>query len=390
MNATHLELKGITAIAGKPGVGKTTLAMRMAYEALRAGRKVLWISLYEGKDLFLYNALNLGYKLEGVDFWEAVLVQPEAFWNRLLGYVYENKPDLVVIDSITPLVEGPEGRSLMLNALYRSLRPAHIDVVMTLEKGTPPFVEYIADNVVRLYLERTEGGVPERRMCIDKARGLPGGCCKQFDIISSAGLVFFDELKPTPRRPVEVSTSSTLDELVGGAFLGNTLIVGPVGSGKTTLAVKIASLASARGYKVVYRTFSEEPWQIKERAKEYGADFEVIAIRLKPPTYGTHIYEFYRLINDVMPDLLISDGFDVEFRVYGRKAFELNMRMLAALKEAGVTFVGTMSRSYGLANYVDNVLALRREKEGIIVEVVKSFRKPKRPLCKLTERLECA
>ncbi len=390
MNAAPLEFKGLTAIVGGPGTGKTTLAMRIAHEALRTGRKVLWVSLYEGKDLFVQNASKLGYKLEGLDFWEALLAQPESFWGRFLDYVSENKPDLVVVDSVTPLVEGPEGRSLMLNALYRALRPMSIDVLMTVERGTPLFVEYIADNVVRLYLERTEEGVPERKMCVDKARGLPGGYCKQFDIIGSVGLVFFDELRPAPRGPVEVSTGSTLDDLVGGAFMGNTLIVGPAGSGKTTLAVKIASSAATRGYKVIYRTFSEEPWQIRERAKEYGADFDVMAIRLKPPTYGTHIYEFYKLINEAKPDLLISDGFDVEFKVYGRKAFELNMRMLGALKEAGVAFVGTMARTYGLANHVDNVLALRREKDSIMVEVVKSFKKPKRPFCKLTEKLECS
>ncbi|MEM3326284.1 MAG: ATPase domain-containing protein [Thermoproteus sp.] len=128
---------------------------------------------------------------------------------------------------------------------------------------------------------------------------------------------------------------STLDDLVGGSFVGNTLLVGPAGAGKTRLAVKLASMAAARGYKVVYRTFSEEPWQIKERAKAYGADFDVVAIKLKPPSYGTHVYEFYRLINEARPDLIVSDGFDLEFRVYGRKAFEMNIRMLSALKEAG-------------------------------------------------------
>lgn len=384
-----LELRGVTVVVGRPGTGKTTFCMRTAQEALRAGRKVLWVSLYEGKDLFLEEAAKLGYRLEGVDFWEAVAVQAEAFWSRLMDYISERRPDLVVIDSVTPLVEGADGRSLMLNALYRALRPASIDVLMTAERGTPPFVEYIADNVVRMFLERTEEGVPERKMCVDKARGLPGGYCRQFDIIDSVGLVFFDELKPTPGRPVEIATGSTLDDLVGGSFVGNTLLVGPAGAGKTRLAVKLASMAAARGYKVVYRTFSEEPWQIKERAKAYGVDFDVVAIRLKPPSYGTHVYEFYRLINEARPDLIVSDGFDLEFRVYGRKAFEMNMRMLSALKEAGIAFIGTMSRTYGLANHVDNVLALKFDDGGRKVEVVKSFRKPRRLVCRLSESLEC-
>lgn len=385
-----LELRGVTAVVGEPGTGKTSLCMRVAHEALLRGKRVLWVSLYEGKDQFLHEAAGLGYKLEGVEFWEAVMAEPEAFWNRLLEHVAEYRPDVLVLDSVTPLVEGADGRSLMLNALYRALRPSSIAVYMTVEAGSPPFIVYIADNVVRLFLERTREGVPERRMCIDKARGLPGGYCRDFDIISSAGLVFFDELKPAPGKPVEIATGTAVDDLVGGSFMGTTLLLGPVGSGKTRLAVKIAATAAAKGYRVVYRSFAEEPWQIREMAKEFGGDFEVVAMRIRPPSYGTHIYEFYRLVNEARPHLVVSDGFDVEFRIYGEKAFEMNLRMLSALKETGTAFIGTMAKSYGLANYVDNVLAMRRSEKGIAVEAIKSFRRPRRASCMLTEKLECA
>ncbi|MBP1448625.1 MAG: hypothetical protein JZD41_01210, partial [Thermoproteus sp.] len=47
------------------------------------------------------------------------LARPEAFWPRLSDVVLERKPDLLVVDSINPLIEGADGRAYLLNAVYR-------------------------------------------------------------------------------------------------------------------------------------------------------------------------------------------------------------------------------------------------------------------------------
>ncbi|MFB6489673.1 MAG: ATPase domain-containing protein [Thermoproteus sp. AZ2] len=44
-----MDFRGVTAVVGRPGTGKTTLAMRIAHERLARGEAVLWISLNEDR-----------------------------------------------------------------------------------------------------------------------------------------------------------------------------------------------------------------------------------------------------------------------------------------------------------------------------------------------------
>ncbi|MFB6489672.1 MAG: RAD55 family ATPase [Thermoproteus sp. AZ2] len=169
------------------------------------------------------------------EFWEAVLTGPESFWPHLDELALKLRPGLIVVDSVTPLIEGPEGRRYLLNTLYRTIKPLGSDVVLIAEADGPSFVEYIADNVIRMELELTEYAVPERRLCVVKARGMPGGYCKQFGIFGGAGLLTFDELKPPSRPHVEVKTGLAIEDLLGGPLVGNTLILGPLARARRAL-----------------------------------------------------------------------------------------------------------------------------------------------------------
>lgn len=82
-----VDFRGVTAIYGRPGVGKTSLAMRIAYERVKKGGRVLWVSLYEDKETFLKNAKSLGYDLSNVEFWDMIFVKPEIILNQIVSTV---------------------------------------------------------------------------------------------------------------------------------------------------------------------------------------------------------------------------------------------------------------------------------------------------------------
>ena len=53
----------IILLAGYPGAGKTTLATQFAYEGVRNGERVLYVSFVEPKEDFYRNSANFGINL---------------------------------------------------------------------------------------------------------------------------------------------------------------------------------------------------------------------------------------------------------------------------------------------------------------------------------------
>ncbi|WP_258871948.1 RAD55 family ATPase [Pyrobaculum aerophilum] len=101
-----LDFKGVTAIYGRPGAGKTSLAMRIVHERIKAGERVLWISLYEDKETLLKNAESLGYDLSKAEVWDMIFVKTDAILNQVVSAVSQSDYKLVVVDSISSVVEG--------------------------------------------------------------------------------------------------------------------------------------------------------------------------------------------------------------------------------------------------------------------------------------------
>ena len=61
---------------GRPGTGKTTIALQFLLKGARLGERVLYISLSETKDELTLVAKRHGWSLQGVDIFE--LVPPET------------------------------------------------------------------------------------------------------------------------------------------------------------------------------------------------------------------------------------------------------------------------------------------------------------------------
>ncbi|MGC8583925.1 MAG: RAD55 family ATPase [Thermoproteus sp.] len=339
-----MDFRGVTAVYGGPGTGKTVFAAYIAHRRLAQGERVLWATFYEDRQTLVDAMARLGYDLSAAEVWEAVLTDPTSTFNQLSHLVSHSPPNLLVLDSITQL-QGIDVRANVTNLIYRAFKFAGIDALIVSEEPVGA-LGHIADNLVRMSLEFTPSGVAVRRMYVEKSRGGPAGYSREFEIVEGRGLVFLDELSPAPRRgPVPLALGvPKLDEYLAGA--GSVLIVGPEAS--LLAAGWAASLAKA-GVKVLFRTYRGAA---PRAAAEAGAAVDRLAA--DPKTYGRHIYDLVQRVDESGADVVFYDGIEVEASAYGpRHAAELNLRKLAALSKAGVALVLSGSRSLGLSSAVD-------------------------------------
>jgi len=100
-------------------------------------------------------------------------------------------------------------------------------------------------------------------------------------VIKSGGITVFPRLvsgdhEPSHSRELFRSGNEQLDALVGGGLHAGTgtLLMGPAGSGKSTVASMYAAMAAGRGYGVRYFAFDESTFILVNRAREIGLDFD--------------------------------------------------------------------------------------------------------------------
>ncbi|MEA2711027.1 MAG: circadian clock protein KaiC, partial [Phycisphaerales bacterium] len=274
---------------GDPGTGKTTLALQFLLEGLKQGEKVLFITLSETHDELAAVAQSHGWSLDGVHVFELSAAQQnrsaeqntlfhpsEVELNEvtqvLLDEVERVGPSRVVLDSLSEL------RLLAQNALrFRrqilALKQHFVgkkSTVMLLDdrNGGPSGLEAeahtVAHGVMELEQLTPEYGAERRRLRIAKLRGVSfRGGYHDMQILHG-GLQVYPRLVAHEHRNGFVrnlvsSGVPELDALLGGGIARGTslLIMGPAGSGKSTLSMQYVCSALERGENVGMFLFDE-------------------------------------------------------------------------------------------------------------------------------------
>jgi circadian clock protein KaiC len=292
-----LPQKRLYLLRGEPGVGKTTLAMQFLLEGERRGEHGLYITLSETADEIRDIAESHDWDLGQLRIFELSALEEqlaqdtqntmfhpaEVELNRttelLLKVIDEAKPRRLVLDSLSELRllsdTALRYRRQMLS--FKQFFAGRDITVMLLDDhavgGGDLHVQSIAHGVISLDTVESEYGAERRRLKINKLRGV-GFVGGYHDArIVAGGLQVFPRLVAADHKTsfepgVLKSGIEALDHLLGGGIDRGTscLILGPPGTGKSTLAAQFATKAASHGDHVLMCLFEENKRTLEHRS----------------------------------------------------------------------------------------------------------------------------
>jgi len=140
-------------------------------------------------------------------------------------------------------------------------------------------MQSIAHGVVLLEQLNPDYGAERRRLRVVKYRGVKFRGGYHDYVIEQGGLAVFPRLVAAEHRQEMTrgklaSDLPALDALLGGGIEEgtSTLIVGPAGAGKSTLAAQFVAAAAARGERAAMFVFDESPDTLLGRCRGLGVD----------------------------------------------------------------------------------------------------------------------
>lgn len=299
----------IYLVDGDPGSGKTTLAMQFMLEGKRNKETVLYISLSETKSEIFDVARSHGWDLSGIElhelrsedqlsgeeqntFFHPSEIELGEVTKALLDVVKRINPTRVVFDSLSELrLLAHESlryrRQILALKQYFSGRNSTVLLLDDRTSATGDLeLQSLVHGVIRLEQLAPEFGPDRRRLRVHKLRGVGfRGGFHDFSILRG-GITVYPRLVAADYGMISdngqlASGDPHLDSLLsGGVDRGSsTLLMGPAGCGKSTLAMQYALAAADKGERVALFAFDEGRRSIFKRAKGMGIDLKSLIER---------------------------------------------------------------------------------------------------------------
>src|SRR6478735_2488086 len=298
---------GFYLIQGDPGSGKTTLALQFLLEGLRRGEKVFYITLSETREELLKVARSHGWSIDKIPLLDlsAVenLLRPEAqttvfhpseveltkVSQLLLNEVRKVRPKRVAFHSLSEfrlMAETPlryRRQLLTLKQQFAKMKSTVLllDDRMTKQAVMDPHVLSLTHGVLEMEQLSPDYGTSRRRLRISKLRAVKFREGYHDYIIATGGLRVFPRMiaaeHHTKFRHAPVSSGiKQLDSLCGGGLDRGTttLILGPAGTGKSTLVLQYAAQMAKKGERSIIFAFDETRSVMLSRAKALGFNLE--------------------------------------------------------------------------------------------------------------------
>jgi circadian clock protein KaiC len=293
----------IYLVEGDPGAGKTTLALQFIRDGLQRGERGMYITLSESSADLYHSAASHNISLEGVEIGELLPDEddllPEKQYTvfhpaevelndrmqRIVKEIQRVHPVSLVIDALSELrmlAKDPLRYRRQILSMKDFLADQECTVLLLDDRSSRDSdlqLHSVVHGVISMNKVAREYGKTRRQIEIVKLRGT--GYREGFHdyTMVTGGVVVFPRLVAADTRnehsPEPVSSGiAELDSLTGGGLDRgtSTLLIGPAGCGKTSVAVQWAATAASRGESSAIFSFEEAPRTLITRAAGLGID----------------------------------------------------------------------------------------------------------------------
>jgi len=292
-------------IEGQPGSGKTSMALQFLMDGARHGELGLYVTLSETTAELCAVAASHGWTFDGIEIFEMVppelALDPNAHQTVLysselelgetvrmvMAEVARVKPKRLVFDSLSEIRLMSQG-SLRYRRQVLALKHFFLQLgctVLMLDDLTSEQddlnLHSISHGVLRLEQVAALYGAERRRLRCIKLRGTKFRGGYHDFTIERGGLRVYPRLVAADHHvefaaDIVGSGVPALDALVGGGLDRgtSTLIIGPSGSGKSSLSLQFVHAALQRGESALILVFDEVRSVFLRRAQGMGFELK--------------------------------------------------------------------------------------------------------------------
>jgi circadian clock protein KaiC len=413
-------------VQGDPGVGKTTFALQWLLHGAANGEHGLYIALSETLEELTAVARSHGWSLDSLALFalpvagttdgdeENTLFHPSEVelgetTKLLLAQVEKVQPARVVLDSLSEirlLAQNQLRYRRQVLALKQYFTGRRCTVLMLDDRTSEPGdlqLQSLAHGVFSLEQLAPLYGAERRRMRILKLRGvrfrggyhdfaIEPGCMQIYPRLVAA-----QHRQRFAHEPISCDVPG-IDALVGGGLDPgtSTLLMGPAGTGKSTVAIQYAAAAARRGQRAVIFTFDESQQTLLTRAAGVGLDLarhieegrvEVRQVDPAEMTPGEFAYAARHAVEGQKVSMLIIDSLNGYMHAMPEEGF-LTLQLhelLTYLGQMGVVtimvvaqhgLVGSMQAPIDVSYLADSVMVFRHfENQGRMCKAVSMLKK---------------
>jgi circadian clock protein KaiC len=413
-------------VEGNPGTGKTTMGLQFLLEGERKGEKGLYITLSESKEELVAVGHSHGWNLESLTIHDLTVsgesltddsrytvfhpseVELDETTRAVLDEVERSKPKRVVFDSLSEmrmLAHNALRFRRQILALKQYFMGKDCTVILLDDRAANASdreLESIAHGVISLEYVSSDYGKQRHHMRVVKMRGVKFQSGSHDFNIETGGITVFPRLTgegngKTFKPGVLTTESSELENLLGGLDYGtSTILIGPAGIGKSTMAMMYACTAAKNGERAAVYLFDEGIETLYKRTSAIGLDVKgyvekglitVRQIKLAELTPGELAHLVSREVEENNTRVVVIDSVNGYLMATPQERFLMMQfhELLAYLNRRGIVsflivgqygLVGTMQTPIDISYMADTVVLLRYfEAEGKVRQAISVLKK---------------